>query len=157
MTDFLLGPLWTDLALLLMRVLLGGFMVLYRFRFFYDPSQPDPWFSKYRRDLLGDRLCSCSYPTAYAIRLAIAGVEVLAGIALIVGLLTVPAAFGLLVILVFATCCTYKENTEVQKPVDCVDWVSCYLRTIEPLYITFAVCIILLGPGAYSLDAWVLR
>lgn len=155
MQEILVGPHWSDLALLINRCLLGTFMVLYRFRWFYDPTQPDPWFSQFRKEKLEQRLCSCHYSTHFALCFTVASIEVLGGLALIVGLLAIPAALGILVILLFATYCTAWENTEVQKPVDCVDVVSCYLRTIEPLYITLALGVVLLGPGRYSFDAWV--
>jgi uncharacterized membrane protein YphA (DoxX/SURF4 family) len=155
MTDFLVGPHWSDLGMFLIRLLLGGFMVLYRFRWFYDPTQPDPWFSQHRRHMLTVRLCSCNYSHSFAMCFLVASVEILAGLALIVGLLAIPAAFGILIILSFATWCTAWENTAPQNPVDCVDVVSCYLRTIEPLYITMALAIVLMGPGQWSLDTWV--
>ena len=141
-----------DLAIALIRALLGGFMVLYRFRWFYDPTQTDPWFSHFRRELLKARLCSCNYPSSLVMCGTLASVEVLGGIMLIVGFLTIPAAVSLLLILLFATCCTAKENTLVQKPVDTIDTISCYLRTIEPLYITMALVLVLTGPGKYSFD-----
>lgn len=153
--EILVAPLWADFALLLQRAIVGAMMVLYRFRWFYDPSQQQPWFSEFREQKLKERLCSCRYPVNFWMCFSVSSVEVLGGLALIVGLLTVPAAFGILVILLFATYCTAWENTEVQKPIDCVDVVSCYLRTIEPLYITLCICIVFQGPGQYSLDSWV--
>lgn len=144
-----------DLATFAMRFVVGAFFILYRFRWFYDPTQPDPLLSLYRQAKLRRRLRTCGYSTSRAMCAFISIAEMAGGIALIVGFLTRPAAAGILVILLFATYCTAWENTVVQKPVDRVDVVSCYLRTIEPLYILLLAVIVLLGAGSWSIDAWV--
>ena len=141
-----------DLSFLINRVIIGIFFVSYRFRWFYDPAQPpcDRWFSAFRRTKLRTRLCTCRYPVVMAP--AVAVIEVLAGLALIVGLLTVPAAVGIVVIMIFANCCTPPEEIPAMNPVDKLDWLSCYLRLVEPLYLWMAVMVIMHGPGRYSLD-----
>ena len=142
-----------DLALLMIRVITGLFFVCYRFRWIYDPSDPDcQWFSPARKMRLINRLCSCGYGANPIVAAAVAIVEVLAGIGLVLGFLAVPSAFALVVILLFANCCLPKEEIPLMKPVDRVDVVACYLRLIEPLYLTMALAIILLGPGKWSLD-----
>lgn len=144
-----------DFAILLARLLLGGFFFLARFRYFFDPSRPDdPWCNGLRHRSLCNKMGHCGYtkfPDAMAS--LVAAVEVLGGMLVIIGWLTVPAAAGLLVVTLFATACTWKDKIYEQHPVDAVDCVSCYLWRVEGLYIGMALMIILAGPGAYSLDA----
>lgn len=167
-----------DLTLLLQRVALGAFFFLARFRWVYDPSrawiasydatgQPirggseavgrTPWFAPYRVNHLTWKLCSCGYGKHPLLSGFVALVEISAGLALIVGFLTPLAALGLLGTLSFATYCTAKEKTLKQNPVDKIDVASCYLWTVEPLYIVLAISAILNGAGAYSLDAIIHR
>lgn len=149
-----------DTALLINRLFLGTFYVLARFRFFYDPSKPagEQCLCPTRLQSLTRKMGHCGFsrrPVFYAWFAAL--VEVLAGLALIVGLLSVPAAFGLLVVTMFATRCTAREKVMRQNPVDRIDVCASYLWLAEPLYIMMAVVTLLAGPGAYSLDALLFR
>lgn len=145
-----------DVALFVLRVVLGVFFVLARFRWFFDPSRPEQeWLNSARHKHLRAKLCSCGYSEHPLLSGTVATIEVSAGLALIAGLLTMPAAFGLFCILVFATYCTGKGKVAEQNPVDCIDCVSCYLWRVEGVYIMIAACILLLGPGRLSLDWWV--
>lgn len=145
------GP---DLALAGIRAILGVFFILARFRYFYDPSRPDdPWLNAKRVDHLAWKLCICKFPNAKHLAPAVAIVEVGAGVFLVLGLLTHLAAFGLLVILIGATHCTMHEKVAKQEPVDRIDWWSCYLWTVEPIYIVLAAVLVVAGGGALSLDA----
>lgn len=142
-----------DLGLAANRMLLGVFFLLARFRWVWDPSRPeDPWFNLARKKSLVDKLCHCGYGWHPPLAAAVALVEILAGAALIVGLCTVPAAFGLLVILLFATWCTAYDKVMEQKPVDAVDMAACYLWRVEGPYIFSALGVLMAGPGGYSLD-----
>lgn len=154
----MLGLSAIDAALFVARLVLGLFFVLARFRFFYDPSREECWFNTQRCDSLTRKLAYCGiHACGKQWAWAVAAAEVLAGAALIVGLLTVPAALGLLIVLIFATICTARDKVMEQHPVDKVDVVSCYLWRVEGLYIAFAVIILLAGPGAYSLDYLIWR
>lgn len=146
---------YVDLSAFLVRFTLGLFFVLARFRFFYDPSQPYYRFlCPTRIKSLTNKMAHCGF-RCFPVQLAffVAAWEVLAGIALIVGLLTELAAFGMLVVLLVATRCTCRQKVEAQHPCDRIDAVACYLWTPEPLYVLLTVLVLLLGPGAYSLDA----
>jgi uncharacterized membrane protein YphA (DoxX/SURF4 family) len=154
-TFFLSGLAATDVAIAVLRVLLGAFFILARFRFFYDPSkETNKWFNQARIQSLTNKMAHCGlkkWPLQWAIFIAVA--EVSAGVALVLGLLVVPAALGLLILLVYATKCTHRDKIAKQNPVDGVDKVCCYLWTPEPLYIAMALFLVLVGGGAYSLDA----
>ena len=174
-TIFFSGLGFTDVALLLQRVALGGFFFLARFRWVYDPSRAwvagyaangepqrgsndeavgrTPWFAPYRVNHLTWKLCSCGYGKHPVLSGFVALVEISAGLALVVGLLTPLASLGLLGTLGFATYCTAKEKVRKQNPVDHIDCVACYLWTVEPLYIVLALSALINGAGAYSLDA----
>lgn len=142
-----------DVATLLLRCLVGCFFILARFRWFYDPSRPqEPILNTARHAHMRWRLCACGYSEHPYLSAFVACVEVSGGAALIVGLLTNLATMGLLCILFFATCCTAREKIAEQKPVDHVDCVSCYLWRVEGVYIAICVCVLLLGPGRYSID-----
>jgi uncharacterized membrane protein YphA (DoxX/SURF4 family) len=155
--DFTLSGIgYPDVASLLLRVLLGTFFILARFRWFYDPSRPDdPWFNALRHKHLRWKLCSCGYYDHPLLVGFVACVEVSAGFAVVFGLLTMLATLGLLAVLLFATFCTAKEKVCEQKPVDCIDCVSCYLWRVEGVYITIAFALLAMGPGNLSLDAMV--
>lgn len=142
-----------DVAALILRLVLGSFFLLARFRWFYDPSRPDnPWFNCLRRQHLEWKLCSCGYSSNPLLAGSVACVEVFGSLALIAGALTTITTVGLLVVLLFATYCTAKGKVCEQKPVDGVDCVSCYLWRVEGVYICVALCILLLGAGRLSVD-----
>lgn len=149
----------TDTAALLARLTLGLFFVLARFRSFYDPSKPEGCrvFNADRFGSLRRKLCVCGFKNGLTFwTWTTALVEVGGGLALIAGLLTTVAAFGLLVLTLRATMCTAWAKIAEQNPVDRLDCVACYLWRVEGVYIALAGFIILLGPGAYSLDAWLI-
>lgn len=143
-----------DIASLLLRVILGVFFILARFRYFYDPSKPpsDRWFSTARHQSLKNKLNYCGHGCTDVLPAFIAIVEVLAGMGVLTGTLTALSALGLLIICVVGTCCTACDKTMRQNPVDRIDVVSCYLWTPEPIYVVVSLCILLLGPGTYSID-----
>lgn len=148
----------TDAALLIARLLLGVFFVLARFRFFYDPSRANSWLNQDRCESLTRKMRHCGlqdWPKFWAWTAAV--VEVAAGFAVVIGLLTLPATLGLLVTLLLATRCTARDKIMEQHPVDPVDWVACYLWRVEGLYIGLAAIILLAGPGAYSIDYLIWR
>lgn len=147
-------PYADDIVLLILRLFIGVFFILARFRYFYDPSRPeDKWFNHARVDHLAWKLGYCHFPAAKYIAPLVATVEIGAAAFLIIGLITPIAAFGLLVILLGATHCTAMEKVAKQEPVDRIDWWSCYLWTVEPIYIGIAVALIVAGAGTISLDA----
>jgi uncharacterized membrane protein YphA (DoxX/SURF4 family) len=153
--------LWTSgldvpaLSLFLLRAVLGSFFLLARFRWLYDPSRPEqPWLNPKRHEHLRSKICSCGYGKHPALAACVALVEIFGGFAMVAGLFTMAAALGLLGVLIFATYCTATTKVREQMPVDDVDCVSCYLWRVEGVYIAIALAILFVGPGAWSLDAW---
>ncbi len=146
------GLLSPDYAAFILRQVLGWFFVLARFRWFYDPERYPRVLNADRHKHLAWKLCDCGYGYHPALSCIVACVEVSAGVALIVGLLMNLAVLGLLGVLLFATWCTAKQKVLEQKPVDCIDCVSCYLWRVEGVYIAIAVVLLILGPGYLSLD-----
>lgn len=145
----------SDFVLFTNRLLLGAFFVLARFRFFYDPSKDTGtrWFNVARRCSLTHKMAYCGLKNRPAMWAWVAAfVEVLAGTGVILGLLTIPSALGLLVLLLVATRCTAKTKVMEQNPVDKLDCVACYLWRVEGLYIGLALTVLIGGPGKYSLD-----
>jgi uncharacterized membrane protein YphA (DoxX/SURF4 family) len=143
-----------DVVALADRVALGGFFILARFRWVYDPSRPqDAWFNTERHKHLVWKLCTCHYPANPQLAAFVAMTELAAGAGVLFGLLTNLAALGLLGTLVFATACTARAKVLEQGPVDVLDVVCDYLWRVEGLYILLAASVFLMGGGAYSLDA----
>jgi uncharacterized membrane protein YphA (DoxX/SURF4 family) len=146
-----------DLASLIARCTLGLFFVLARFRSFYDPSKP-PGCRVFNTDRFGSlqrKLCSCGFSSGLLFWTWVtAVVEVAGGLALLAGLLTTLAAFGLLVLTIRASMCTAWAKISEQNPVDRIDCVACYLWRVEGVYIALALLIMVLGPGSYSADVF---
>ena len=147
------GLVGHDVALLLMRVLLGAFFVLARFRWFVDPSRPEHWLNHARHTHLSEKLKTCGFGDHPALAAFVATIEVGAGVFLILGLLTSVAAGGLIAILLGACSCSTREKTMRQQPVDGIQVAEDVLWTVEPLYLLLAVALFLAGGGAFSLDA----
>jgi putative oxidoreductase len=156
MLDILLhGAQWTDGALLINRLLLGSFFFFARFRFLYDPSKAvgDRFLCAARHESLRNKMCHCGWrsgATGWAWFAALT--EIFGGLGVLFGLLTVPAALGLLAVTACATVCTAKPKVMEQHPVDRLDYISCYLWRVEGLYIGMALAVLFAGPGRYSLD-----
>lgn len=157
--DYLLNGLdFSAISLFLLRVILGSFFVLARFRWLYDPSRPEqPWLNHARHKHLQEKLYTCGYGWHPLLTGFVACVEIFGGLALIVGVVTEPAVLGLLGVLIFATWCTARQKVLEQNPVDPIDCLSCYLWRVEGVYIAIAVAILFSGPGPWSIDAWLLK
>lgn len=80
------------------------------------------------------------------------GAEFSGGVALIIGLLSVLAAFGLLVICVGAIALDAVKRIRAWQPLDHADWLGDLLYIPEALYSIGLTVVMLAGPGAWSLD-----
>lgn len=145
-----------DVALLLNRMVLGGFFLLARFRWVWDPHLGG-WFHPIRHESLRHKLSYCGLKSVHVWAPTVALIEIGAALMLLVGLFAPLAALGLLVILFRATHCTARDKTMRQNPVDKLDVVSCYLWTPEPIYIVLAIIALMFGAGAISLDTMILE
>jgi len=81
------------------------------------------------------------------------GVEFGGGCALIIGLLSVLAAFGLFVICAGASALDAVKRIRAWQPIDRADWLGDLLYLPEALYCIGLAVVMLGGPGAWSLDA----
>lgn len=85
------------------------------------------------------------------------GGEFMGGLALLGGLLTPFAAFGLIIICLGACAFDGFKRIKTWGPIDRADALDDVLYLPEALYIICLVVIILIGPGQLSLDAWIWR
>jgi uncharacterized membrane protein YphA (DoxX/SURF4 family) len=81
------------------------------------------------------------------------GTEFLGGGALIVGLLSVLAAFGLFVVCAGALALDAVKRIRSWAPIDRADWLGDLLYVPEALYCIGLTVVMLGGPGPWSLDA----
>jgi uncharacterized membrane protein YphA (DoxX/SURF4 family) len=75
------------------------------------------------------------------------------GCALIIGLLSVLAAFGLFVICLGALALDAVKRIGEWQPIDRADWLGDLLYLPESLYCIGLTVVMLAGPGPWSLDA----
>jgi uncharacterized membrane protein YphA (DoxX/SURF4 family) len=80
-------------------------------------------------------------------------VEFAAGSALVMGLLSALAAFGLFVISAGAIAFDAVKQMRAWQPIDRADWLGDLLYVPEALYCIGLTVVMLAGPGAWSLDA----
>lgn len=80
-------------------------------------------------------------------------VEFSGGFALVVGLLTVLAAFGLFVVCFGALARDAIKRISAWKPIDRADWLDDLLSLPEALYCIGLAVVMLAGPGPWTLDA----
>src|SRR5271154_4627010 len=79
--------------------------------------------------------------------------EFAGGCALIMGLLSVFAAFGLFVICAGAFALDAVKRIRAWQPIDRADWLGDLLYVPETLYCIGLTVVMLAGPGTWSLDA----
>jgi uncharacterized membrane protein YphA (DoxX/SURF4 family) len=79
--------------------------------------------------------------------------EFLGGSGLIMGLLSVLAAFGLFVICAGAFALDAVKRVRSWQPIDRADWVGDLLYIPEALYCIGLTVVMLAGPGSWSFDA----
>lgn len=149
----------SDLAQFIIRLVVGGFFILARFRWVYDPSRPQGsrLLCRIRQFTLRKRLATCGYSGHPFLAAMVAVTEILAGAFIVLGFLTVPSAAALVIVMCFATRCTAKDEVTAMNPVDRVDVLSKYLFLCEPLYLLLCIQLVLVGAGSYSLDALLWR
>jgi|ERR1700722_1110892 uncharacterized membrane protein YphA (DoxX/SURF4 family) len=75
------------------------------------------------------------------------------GIALIIGLLSVLAAFGLFIVCLGAVALDAVKRISAWQPIDRADWLGDLLYLPESLYCIGLTVVMLAGPGPWSLDA----
>ena len=80
-------------------------------------------------------------------------IEFSGGWALIIGLLSVLAAFGLFVICAGALVLDAFKRIRAWQPIDRADWLGDLLYVPEALYCIGLTVVMLAGPGPWSLDA----
>jgi uncharacterized membrane protein YphA (DoxX/SURF4 family) len=84
-------------------------------------------------------------------------VEFGGGCALVMGLLSALAAFGLFVISAGAFALDAVKQIRAWQPIDRADWLGDLLYVPEALYCVGLTVVMLAGPGAWSLDAIIAR
>lgn len=123
--------------------------------FFFAASGYHKLFNKSRHASLVETLTELHIPLVRVNAWFVPIVELLAGLALIVGLLTVPAALGLAVICLVACMTDGPRRVRDMAPIDIADKADDWLYLPEVLYLILLGYIIANGPGAMSAD-WLL-
>ena len=131
-------------ALTVNRVALGVFFAISGYHKLFNASRHATLTSTLRDDGVHDLpIMQWLLPSA----------EFSGGWALIVGLLSVFAAFGLFVICVGALGLDAVKRIRSWQPIDRADWLGDLLYVPEALYCIGLTVVMLAGPGPWSVDA----
>ena len=133
-----------ELALALNRMMLGVFFAISGYLKLFNAG---------RHATLTRTLQDAGVPAVRLMQWLVPGVEFSAGVALIVGLLSALAAFGLFVICLFAFRLDAVKRIEGWRPINRADWIGDVLYLPEALYCVGLIVVLLGGPGRWSLDA----
>ena len=131
-------------ALTLNRVALGTFFAISGYHKLFNAS---------RHATLTRTLQEDGVHAVPIMRWLLPSVEFSGGCALIIGLLSVLAAFGLFVICGGAFAFDAVKRIREWKPIDRADWLGDLLYVPEALYCIGLTVVMLAGPGPWSLDA----
>jgi putative oxidoreductase len=133
-----------NVALTLNRLALGAFFAISGYHKLFNSS---------RHATLTRTLQDDGVHAVPVMQWLLPSVEFGGGCALIIGLLSVLAAFGLLVICVGASALDAVKRIRAWGPVDRADWLGDLLYVPEALYSIGLTVVMLAGPGPWSLDA----
>jgi len=138
-----LGAQAPEAALTLNRIALGVFFAISGFLKLSNAS---------RHATLKDTLQKAGVPLVGLMQWFVPGVEFSAGVALILGLFSALAAFGLFVICLFAFKLDAIKRIEGWMPINRADWIGDVLYLPEALYCIGLLVVMLAGPGPWSVD-----
>ncbi len=141
------GVGWTDIALTLNRIAVGGFFML---------SGYHKLFNAERHRTFVDELKSLGVHAVGFNQWWVPSVEFSAGAAVVVGFLAPLAAFGLLFLILVAIATSGRQRIKLYKPIDEADRIDDWLYLPETLYVFMLIVIVSAGAGPYSLDALIL-
>ena len=139
-----LGAQAPDAALTLNRVVLGVFFAISGYHKLFNPS---------RHATLTQTLQDDGVRAVPIMQWLLPGIEFSGGWALIIGLLSALAAFGLFLICAGAVVLDAIKRVPAWQPVDRGDWIGDVLYLPEALYCVGLAVVMLGGPGPWSLDA----
>ena len=131
-------------ALTLNRVAIGTFFAI---------SGYNKLFSASRHAMLVRTLQDSGVPAVPIMQWLVPVVEFSAGCALIIGLLSALAAFGLFVVTFVAVALDGIKRIPAWMPTNRADWLGDFLYLPESLYCLGLAVVMLGGPGPWSLDA----
>ena len=141
---FTLGAQAPDAALTLNRVALGVFFAISGYHKLFNSS---------RHATLAQTLQDDGVHAVPIMQWLVPGVEFSGGWALIIGLLSALAAFGLFVVCLGAVVLDASKRVRAWQPIDRADWLGDLLYIPEALYCIGLAVVMLGGPGPWSLDA----
>jgi len=133
-----------DAALTLNRVALGVFFAISGYHKLFNAS---------RHATLTRTLQDAGVRGVPVMKWLVPGVEFSAGCAVIFGLLSALAAFGLFVVCLGALTLDAWKRIGTWQPVSRADWVGDVLYLPESLYCIGLAVVMLAGPGGWSIDA----
>ena len=131
-------------ALTLNRVALGAFFAISGYHKLFNAS---------RHATLTRTLQDDGVHAVPIMQWLLPSIEFGGGLALILGLLSVLAAFGLFVICLGALALDAVKRIRAWQPIDRADWLGDLLYLPESLYCIGLTVVMLAGPGPWSLDA----
>ena len=145
----MLGQLFTglglpEIALAISRVAVGLFFLLSGYHKLFDAQ---------RHAALILTLRSAGLRHITVLQWLVPGAEFSGGLAVAIGLLSVPAALGLLILSIGATFSDGIKRIADWRPIDKADFLDDILYLPEVLYALLLLSVILAGLGPYSLDA----
>jgi putative oxidoreductase len=133
-----------DTALTLNRVALGTFFAISGYLKLFNAS---------RHATLASTLQEDGVRAVPIMQWLVPGVEFSAGCALVIGLLSTLAAFGLFMVCLGAFALDAIKRVNAWQPLNFADCVADLLYLPEALYCIALVVVMLGGPGPWSLDA----
>jgi uncharacterized membrane protein YphA (DoxX/SURF4 family) len=139
-----LGAGAPDAALTLNRVALGTFFAISGYHKLFNAS---------RHATLTRTLQDAGVRAVPIMQWLVPGVEFSGGCALIMGLLSALAAFGLFVVCLNAVVLDAIKRISTWQPINRADWIGDVLYLPEALYCVGLAIVMLAGPGPWSLDA----
>ena len=143
---FTLGADSPNAALTLNRVALGTFFAISGYLKLFNVS---------RHATLTRTLQDDGVRAVPIMQWLVPGVEFSAGCALIIGLVSALAAFGLFVICLSAFALDAIKRISAWHPINRTDWLGDVLYLPEVLYCIGLAVVMLAGPGPWSLDAMI--
>ncbi|HUO91377.1 MAG TPA: DoxX family membrane protein [Rhizomicrobium sp.] len=141
------GVGWTDIALTLNRIAVGGFFMLSGFHKLFNAE---------RHRTIVEELKALGIHALGFNQWWVPSVEFAAGAAVLVGLLAPLAALGLFFLILVAIATSGRQRIALYAPIDEADRIDDWLYLPETLYAFMLIVVVSAGAGPYSLDAVIL-